>query len=106
MRGFPLYINSRQDLENVKVDFPQETKAFVQDVLVHKDVWVMTSKLADGDAGLTDDTHKIVENRDQNTDEVTERYQYEFMEDPSINSPIKRFGFSSGAQISEFIQGL
>jgi hypothetical protein len=106
MRGFPKFINSRQDLENVKVEFPQETKAFVQDVLVHKDVWVMTSKLADGEAGLTDDTHKIVENRDQITDEVTERYQYEFMEDPSINSPIKRFKFNSGAEMSDFVKGL
>ena len=89
MKGFPKYINNRGDLDNCAAEYPEQTVAFLRDILDFKDVWVSTGLLADGDAGLTDETHKVVESKDMN-DIVTQRYQYELTEDLTPNGPIKR----------------
>ena len=105
MRGFPKYINNRNDLDNCAAEYPQETIAFLRDILDFKDVWISTGLLADGDAGLTDDTHKVIESKNMD-DVVTQHYQYELMEDPSLNGPIKRYGFESGAEMLEYIKNI
>ena len=92
MKGFPKYINSKQDVLNLLVEYPSETKQYLQELLDTKDAWLMAGKLETGEAGITDKTHKVVETKDQETDEVKERYQYEFKEDP--NGTIYRLGFT------------
>jgi len=103
MRGFPKYINSRGDLDNCAELFPAETVEFINDILEFKDVWIAVAKLGDDDEGITDATHKVVDVKDNNG-VVTERYQYELMEDPSENGPIKRYGFANGAEMREYMQ--
>jgi hypothetical protein len=100
MKGFPRSINNKNDIANLMGDFETETKAYLQTVLDNKDQWLMTSKLADGDAGITDDTHKVEEVTDQD-DVVTERYQYEFMEDP--NGELYRLGYANVAELESQI---
>ena len=60
----------------------------------------MTSKLATGDVGITDATHKVEELTDE-SDVVSERYQYEFMEDP--NGELYRLGYSNAAEVESIL---
>lgn len=103
MKGFPKYINSAGDIENLAKDFPKELAAYLQSLYDTKDVWLMTEKLEDGE-GVTDDAHKIVETTDPESGEVTERYQYEFIEDP--NWYAFRLGFSTSDEVKEMIAKL
>jgi len=96
MRNFPNTINNKQDITNLMAEYPVETKAYLQIVLDTKDQWLMTSKLADGDVGITDATHKVEELTDE-SDVVSERYQYEFMEDP--NGELYRLGYSNAPEV-------
>ena len=105
MRGFPKYINNRNDLDNCAAEYPQETIAFLRDILDFKDVWISTGLLADGDIGLADETHKVVESKNMD-DVVTQRYQYEFMEDLTQNGPICRFGFADGEQMHVYMKSI
>jgi len=106
MKSFPKTVNNRDDLNNCRSEFPRKTKEFLQDILDFKDLWIMTGKLADGDAGITDAAHKVEEVKDMETGVVTERYQYELMEDPSENGPIKRFGFADGAEMRAYMEAI
>ena len=100
MNGFPRNINNKNDIANLMGDFETETKAYLQTVLDNKDQWLMTSKLKADDAGITDDTHKVEELTDEN-DVVTERYQYEFMEDP--NGELYRLGYANAGEVEGVI---
>ncbi|MBT4669051.1 MAG: hypothetical protein HOC17_05935 [Candidatus Ruthia sp.] len=100
MNGFPRNINNKNDIANLMGDFETETKAYLQTVLDNKDQWLMTSKLKADDAGITDDTHKVEELTDEN-DVVTERYQYEFMED--INGELYRLGYTNAGEVEALV---
>ena len=100
MKNFPRHINNKHDITHLMGEFEAETKAYLQNVLDNKDQWLMTSKLEDGDAGITDDTHKIEEVTDQD-DVVTERYQYEFMED--TNGELYRLGYANAGEVEALV---
>ena len=100
MNGFPRNINNKNDIANLMGDFETETKAYLQNILDSKDQWLMTSKLKADDAGITDDTHKVEEVTDQD-DVVTERYQYEFMEDS--NGELYRLGYANAGEVEGVI---
>ena len=100
MNGFPKTINNKHDITNLMGDFEVETKAYLQNILDNKDQWLMTSKLEDSDAGTTDDTHKVEELTDDD-DVVTERYQYEFMED--TNGELYRLGYANAGEVEGVI---
>ena len=100
MNGFPRNINNKNDIANLMGDFETETKAYLQTVLDNKVQWLMTSKLKADDAGITDDTHKVEELTDEN-DVVTERYQYEFMED--INGELYRLGYTNAGEVEALV---
>lgn len=93
MKGFPKYINTKADLENLIEDYPQETKDYVQSLIDTKDNWFPTELIRDG---LEDDTHKIYIDP-----ETQEKTQYELREDP--NGPLFRLGFMSVAEAIDFI---
>lgn len=101
MMGFPNFVNTMQDLVHLKEEFPKETKAYLQDLLDYKDQWLIVGPLAEGEPGITDATHKVVENKGLD-DVVTSRFQYEFKEDP--NGAIFRLGFESSAAVVAFIE--
>lgn len=83
MKGFPKYFNTKQDVLNVIEEYPSETKAFVKKCLDERKGWITTEKLADGAAGVTDETHRVAECKDDASGQVTERYQEEFKDDPN-----------------------
>ena len=92
MKGFPKYFNTKQDVLNVIEEYPLETKAFVKKCLDERKGWITTGKIADGVAGIADDTHRVAECKDDASGLVTERYQEEFMDDP--NCKLFRLGFT------------
>lgn len=100
MKGFPKTINNKQDITNLMAEYTTEAKAYLQTVLDNKDQWLMTSKLEADDAGTTDTTHKVEELTDEN-DVVTERYQYEFMED--INGELYRLGYANAGEVEALV---
>lgn len=100
MNGFPRNINNKNDINVLLEEYPVETKAHLQNILDTKDQWLMTSKLEDGDAGITDDTHKVEEVTDQD-DVVTERYQYELMED--TNGELYRLGYANAGEVEALV---
>ena len=83
MKGFPKHLNTRYDVEYCLQNYPEEARAFLAQKLAEVKQWQATGKLAAGDAGITDETHKVVEVKDQATQEVKERYQYEYKDDPN-----------------------
>lgn len=85
MRGFPKYLNSKQDYQNCLTDYPEETKSELQRLLDSRFVWVDTELLANDAAGTTDATHRVV-----NSDEG--KIQQELVEDS--NSELLRLGFT------------
>ena len=100
MNGFPRTINNKNDIANLMGDFETETKAYLQNILDNKDQWLMTSKLKADDVGVTDDTHKVEELTDDD-DVVTERYQYEFMEDS--NGELYRLGYANAGEVEALV---
>lgn len=105
MRGFPKYINTRADLENLKGDFPDETRAFMQDIYDHRMQWIITGKLDVDEPGVNiDNEFKVVENDNTEHGGGVERYQYKFMEDP--NGTIFRLGFASSDEFLDFINSI
>jgi hypothetical protein len=92
MRGFPKFFNTKQDVLNVIEEYPTETKAFVQRLLDERKDWITTKKLETGEEGTTDATHRIQELKDDRTQEVIERYQEEYKDDP--NCKLFRLGFT------------
>lgn len=105
MKDFPKHINTRADLENLKSDFPAETRAWMQDIYDNRHQWIVVGKLEAGETGINIDSEfKVVENNDTQTGEVTDRYQYEYKEDP--NGTIFRLGFASSDEFLAFIQSL
>jgi len=100
MKGFPRTINNKHDITNLMGEFEVETKAYLQNILDSKDQWLMTSKLEDSDAGTTDDTHKVEELTDDD-DVVTERYQYELMED--TNGELYRLGYANAGEVESLV---
>lgn len=93
MRNFPKYINNKLDVENLLVDSPVETKAYLQSLIDTKDNWFPTGALATA-IGVTDATHKVHENK--GLDDVITYTQYELREDP--NGTIFRLGYASVAE--------
>jgi len=93
MRGFPKVLATKQDYLFAKENFPkaQWLPAF-QSLLDERIKWITTAKLEDGDKGITDVTHRIVEIKDDRTGVVQQRYQEEFTED--VNCKLLRIGFS------------
>jgi len=81
MRGFPKRFNTRQDVLNTLADYPQETAGHLRRMIDERFNWFITGELAEGEAGRSDDTHRVREDRDDNG-VVTERYQEEWREDP------------------------
>lgn len=104
MIGFPNFVNTMQDLIHLKGEFPDETKAYLRDILDHKDQWILVGELKEGEEGVTDATHKVEETRNLETGDTVSRYQFEFKEDP--NGALYRLGFAGSFQVHQFIAGI
>lgn len=95
MRGFPKWINSREDCEYVQQHFPatQWVPVFQRLLATVKD-WFYVKELSDKADGLEDATHKIVESQSFSAkgDSETIYSQYEYRENP--NAELFRFGYT------------
>lgn len=94
MRGFPKHLNTKQDYLNCLGEFPDETKAELQRLLDNRFVWTDTAVLADGETGVTDDTHRVIKADDGDI-------QQELKEDTC--SELIRLGFTV-AEIEEMLK--
>jgi len=82
MKGYPSHLNSKADYEYVKANFPDKWKAEYQALLDDLYAWFFTGTLDSKNAGVEDDTHKIVEEKKMDSDEVIYQ-QYELKESPT-----------------------
>ena len=85
MKGFPQFLNTKQDYLNCLNLYPDETKKSLQELLDTRFNWFQTAVLAEEEQGITDENHKVVESEN-------ERLQYELQEDS--NAKIFQLGFS------------
>lgn len=100
MKGYPKAWNTKKDAE-ISVQFwPDDAKRDLQAMLDNKDEWLIDRKLDDGETGVEDSTHKVVEVTDDDGT-VIERYQYYYAEDP--NGIIYRLGFSGPDEVQSLI---
>lgn len=84
MRGFPKYLNTKQDYLNCLKDYPQETKVKLQDLLDTRFVWQDTAIIEIG--GIMDETHRVIDTEDG------EKIQQEYVEDE--RAELFRLGFT------------
>ena len=92
MQGFPKHLNTKKDYDNCLSEYPNETKEQLQRLLRDRLAWVTTGVVESG-AGITDDTHKVIEqNVGAGDDAKTEKNQMEYIEDS--NAEIFRLGFT------------
>lgn len=96
MKGYPKHLNTREDYEYVRANFPKEKwlpsfEALLQDT----ENWFFESNLANKAAGIEDATHKIVESTTtpaEGEEAVTTYAQYVLKTD--TNAKIFRIGYT------------
>jgi len=80
MKGFPRHFNSKEDFLYVKEHFPREMWALrFQALLDDRMKWMQVRKLEKGETGQTDETHCVVQTKDENG-KVVQEDQYELRE--------------------------
>ncbi|WP_298434569.1 hypothetical protein [Geobacter sp.] len=93
MRGIPRHLNTKQDYLTIRNEFPPEVwRPRFQALLDERFAWLPVGPLAEGEPGVTDDTHRVVELLDEASQTMIERIQEEYREDP--NATIFRLGFT------------
>lgn len=92
MIGYPKTLNTKEDYEYVRANFPKEEwQGEFQNLLDTVYEWFNMDALADGDAGITDDTHKVTEDKREDMTTVT-RTQWEYKENP--DAKIFKLGYT------------
>lgn len=90
MRGFPKFFNTKQDFLNCLGEFEAETKRELKNLLNTRFSWFDVEILENPESGLNDETHRVIENMQQ-----------ELREDP--NSRIFQLGFTV-AEVEELVK--
>lgn len=91
MKGFPKHLNSKQDYEYIKANFPKtEWQPCWKALLSESKQWFYTGTLNAAADGITDETHKIITSKDNDNDDIY--MQYELKTDTS--SDMIRLGFT------------
>lgn len=91
MRGFPKTLSSKEDYLYIKSNFPDQWKEHWQALLDTRFGWYPVKEVASIDAGVNDDTHKVVEIDNLNGGEKT-FMQYELKQNPQCK--LLRLGFT------------
>lgn len=94
MLGYPKTLKTKADYEYVRNNFPKEQwRAAFQNLLDTQNEWFFVKELAQGEAGQSDDTHKIVISPSfENEDGAAHNYQYELRYNP--NCMLARVGYT------------
>ena len=93
MKGFPKTLNTKEDYEYVKGNFP--AKQWVpeyQKLLDSMKDWVPTGKLESADSGISDNTHKVTEEAGNESGGEKAYIQWELQEIPTCK--LNRLGFT------------
>lgn len=61
MRGFPKTIATKSDVNNLLLLYPVETKKYLKEILDNRFIWKSTGTITDGDIGVQDATHRIIQ---------------------------------------------
>jgi len=90
MVGFPSHLNTKEDYEYIRAHFDKAAwgPCFQRLLDTTKD-WFFVSDLADGDEGVTDDTHQVIESEQDGT---KTRAQYELRTNPTCE--LIRLGYT------------
>ena len=99
MLGFPKNINNRNDLDHVKVLFPEDTKKYLNNTLVNRKIWSYVGDLEKEEDGVVDDTHKVMSNEDS-INGTTTYSQYELIDNLDL---IKHLDFNSYVELEEYL---
>lgn len=89
MRGFPKFLNTKQDYLNCLPDWKEPTQEELKKLLKNRFSWFDTAVLDDVSEGLNNETHRVVGNMQQ-----------ELKEDP--NARIFQLGFTV-AEVEELL---
>ena len=85
MRGIPKHCNTKQDYEYLMNNYSEDIwKPIMQTLYDDRLQFFNRGILTSEETGITDDTHKVVEEQDMATGE-TIRYQYELAVNPDAH---------------------
>lgn len=99
MRNEPKWFNTRADCENWRDMAGDEAyKATIQRLYDARMIWETTSTLAENEAGVTDDTHRVIESVDMETQTLV-RHQQELVVDTNAYI-FTRLGYTDGECIA------
>jgi len=100
MHAFPKYINTRQDIFNLYQLYPEETKAYIQNLMENRYIWQAVGPVPDGETGIVDDNHMVIDGVGEDSTTMV-KIQMEKVEDQ--NCRLFRLGFTV-EEASEFIE--
>ena len=91
MYGYPKHINSKEDVFNILREFPSDPRniTFLRSLISDRFEWFNIGEITS--AGITDETHKVVIDKDMITG-GEKKYQYQLLENPAAK--IFRLGFT------------
>lgn len=101
MVGFPKFLNTREDYEYVRANFDKSEWVGKFEALLKTEYeWFNMGKIDSKEAGVEDDTHKVVEEKPQKKEnETTDAeeqtvtyYQFEYKIDP--NCKMYKLGYT------------
>lgn len=86
MKGVPKYLNTKEDYDYVKANFPREVwEKFYRELLDTTHDWFFVKELAEDEEGVVDDKHKVEENEGI-------KYQFEYKLNPQCK--LKSLGYT------------
>lgn len=98
MRNYPKVLQTKEDYEYVRQNFPKEEwQADFQALLDGQKAWFFVKELADGEIGMSDTTHKIEIN---NGMDGNKRYQFELRYNPDCK--LAQLGYNED-QVKEYL---
>lgn len=65
MKGYPRHLNSKQDYLNMLEIDKEETIRRLKGLLEERFIWFVGHKLAAGETGIEDDTHKVISTNEE-----------------------------------------
>lgn len=99
MRGYPKFLNSKEDYEYVRKNFPkQEWEKDFRALLENCYDWYFVKNLESEAAGVIDDTHKVVEN-EQDGAKTYAQYEYKHND----NCKLDKLGYTK-AEVEKILE--
>ena len=78
MKGYPKHLNTKEDYEYVRQNFSKEVwEEDFKNLLDTQYDWFFEKELAEGEEGIIDTTHKVVEN-EQDGKETRSQYKWDY----------------------------